>query len=106
MTLCVRLNMYIHYGSDQFDRMFCIPARNCSWKPKPEDGTGLWASRECEIHEDGWVNYGWKEWCEDSHFNTKRLKHFFRFRLSDGAKVIILWLFIIWWGIIIKIESV
>ena len=83
--------MYIHYGSDQFDRMFCTPARNCSWKPKPEDGTGLWASRECEIHEDGWVNYGWKEWCEDSHFNTKRLKHFFRFRLSDGAKVIILY---------------
>ena len=82
--------MYIHYGSDQFDRMLCTPARNCSWKPKPEDGTGLWGSRECEIHEDGWVNYGWKEWCEDSHFNIKRLKHFFRFRLTDGAKVIIL----------------
>ena len=38
--------IYVHYGSDHFDLSLFIPIHNCDWKPKPEDGTGLWASQE------------------------------------------------------------
>ena len=83
-------NVFIHYGSYCYDPARYVPVRNCSWKPKPEDGTGLWASRENLVHEDGWMNYGWKEWCEDSGYRTFSLKRSFRFRLRNGSKSIIL----------------
>ena len=92
---------YIHYGSDHYDPSLFIPIRNCAWKPKPADGTGLWASREGKkiyhdneyagsVYPDGSVVYGWREWCEDSHFHTESLKKFFRFKLSDGANIVLL----------------
>ena len=93
--------IYIHYGSDHFDPACFSPVRNCDWKPKPEDRTGLWASQEGKkifhgneyagsVYEDGRVVYGWKEWCEDSQFHTENLKKYFRFRLSEEANVILL----------------
>lgn len=96
---------YIHYGSNQFNPSLFTPIHNCDWKPKPADGTGLWASREGkaiyhnmptgreyagQVYEDGRVVYGWKEWCEDNDFNTDRLKIFFRFQLKPDANVITL----------------
>ena len=45
-------NYFIHYGSDRFEPSFFTPIRNCSGPiPKPEGG--LWASRDCIIHDDG-----------------------------------------------------
>ena len=38
---------YIHYGSDHFDPALFDPVRNggleYGFRPKPADGTGLWA---------------------------------------------------------------
>ncbi len=93
--------IYVHYGSEHFNPSLFTSIQNCSWKPKPEDGTGLWASQEGKkifqgneyagsVYEDGRVVYGWKEWCEDSHFHTESLKKFFRFKLSDGANIVLL----------------
>ena len=94
-------NIYIHYGSDHYDPSLFIPIRNCDWKPKPADGTGLWASPEGRkvfhgndyagsVYEDGRVVYGWREWCEDNHFNVSQLKKLFRFQLKPDANVITL----------------
>ena len=80
--------IYIHYGSTHYDPSLFVPVRNCDWKPKPEGG--LWGSREEQIHEDGWTNYGWKEWCEDNGFHRNQLKSYFRFTLSEGSKVLLL----------------
>ena len=75
--------VYVHYGSDTYDPSLFAPIRN--------DGPagGLWASCEGLVHEDGWMNYGWREWCEDNKIHT--LNHFFRFKLKDGANVITLY---------------
>ena len=50
------MTTYIHYGSDHFSPQLFIPVRNGDWRPKPVDGTGLWASRvddECasSVHD-------------------------------------------------------
>ena len=93
--------IYVHYGSTHFNSSLFIPVRNCDWKPKPADGTGLWASQEGKtiyhgneyagcVYEDGRVVYGWKEWCEDSHFKLGSLKKFFRFKLSGAANIVLL----------------
>ena len=79
---------FIHYGSDEFNPMYFTPIRNNAGFPKPEGG--LWASRGCPVHEDGWTNYGWKEWCEDSNYQKKKLKKSFRFELREGARIVLL----------------
>ena len=81
---------YIHYGSDFFYPSRALPARNSDSIPKPADGTGFWGSREDGTYEDGTLIYGWKEWCRDSKTNPELLKRSFRFRLSDGARLLVL----------------
>ena len=76
------MTTYVHYGSDHFDSAAFIPVRNAGlleggWRPKPADGTGLWASRE----NDEW---GWEAWCRGAKFNLDRLRHSFRFTLPDA----------------------
>ena len=76
------MTTYVHYGSDHFEPSAFIPVRNAGWmeggfRPKPADGTGLWASRE----NDEW---GWEAWCRESNFNIGRLRHSFRFTLPDA----------------------
>lgn len=72
------MNTYIHYGSDHFCAPAFIPVRNGNWRPKPADGTGLWASREND-------KYGWEAWCRENKFDPDHLKHSFRFTLPDAA---------------------
>lgn len=47
---------YIHYVTEHFDPALFVPIRNggleYGFRPKPADGTGLWASREGD--PDGW----------------------------------------------------
>lgn len=92
---------YIHYGSAHYDPSLFIPIRNCDWKPKPADGTGLWASQEGKkiyhgdeyagsVYSDGTLVYGWREWCEDNYFHPEHLKTFFRFQLKPAANILIL----------------
>ena len=73
---------YIHYGSDHFDPTLFIPVRNGDWRPKPADGTGLWASREEDPN-------GWEAWCREARFNLDVLQHSFRFTMP-GAKILLL----------------
>ena len=75
--------VYIHYGTDTFDPFLFTPVRNGLLIPKPEDGTGLWASREYDP-------YGWRLWCERNKFDLSQLDHSFRFELSEGANLLIL----------------
>ena len=73
--------LYVHCGSAHFkDNLFVTP-RNCWWKPKPMDGTGLWGSRVGDP-------YGWRNWCEK---NDYPLSHdCFKFKLSENTNLIVL----------------
>lgn len=71
---------YTHYGSDYFCSEFFIPVRNGGWRPKPADGTGLWASRVDD-------EFGWEAWCRKNHFNLENLRTCFRFKLP-GASIL------------------
>jgi len=73
---------YTHYGSDHFCPEFFIPVRNGDWRPKPADGTGLWASRVDD-------EFGWEAWCRKNHFNLENLRTCFRFKLP-GASILTL----------------
>ena len=75
--------IYIHYGSEHFNPQLFVPIKNCTWKPKPEDGTGLWASRVGD-------EYGWEQWCRNAGFRVKALDTAFRFTLKPWAKVLTL----------------
>lgn len=70
---------YIHYGSDHFAPALFDPVRNggleYGFRPKPADGTGLWASREGDPN-------GWEAWCRGARFNLDALSHSFRFTMQ------------------------
>lgn len=75
----MKKTIYIHYGSNAFDRgtfrnVFNVPARN-----KPDGG--LWASR---IDSP----YGWLQWCNENDFRKESFTEAFRFSLSNTAKVL------------------
>ena len=77
---------YIHYGSDHFDPALFVPVRNggleYGFRPKPADGTGLWASREEDPN-------GWEAWCRGARFHLDALNQSFRFTMP-GAKTLLL----------------
>ena len=77
---------YIHYGSDRFDPALFAPVRNggleYGFRPKPADGTGLWASREGDPN-------CWEAWCREARFILDALSHSFRFTMP-GAKILLL----------------
>ena len=73
--------VYVHYGFSVFIPELFVPVRNCPWKPKPDDGTGLWACREGEA-------FGWNEWCRDTGLALYADDDCFRFTLAPGAKVL------------------
>ena len=77
--------IYIHYGSDKFDR-----SKFKTFNPlvglegglnKPGHGIGLWA---CRIDAD----LGWKDWCEAGDIHVEKLEHSFKFTLDKGAKIL------------------
>lgn len=72
------MTTYIYYGSDHFYPEFFIPVRNGDWRPKPADGTGLWASRVDD-------EFGWEAWCRENHFNLDSLRSFFRFQFPEAS---------------------
>ena len=81
------MTTYVHYGSDHFIPAAFIPVRNAGWmedgwRPKPADGTGLWASRV----NDEW---GWEAWCRGAEFHLDALNQSFRFTMP-GAKILLL----------------
>lgn len=79
--------IYIHYGSDAFDRdKFKTfdnepDAFHHGGLNKPGNGVGLWACRtDCELN--------WKDWCENEDYEIHELKHSFKFTLIDNAKIL------------------
>lgn len=73
---------YIHYGSNHYDPRLFMPIRNGLGMPKPEGGTGLWASRV----GDEW---GWESWCRENEYGIDALRRHFRFTLP-GANILTL----------------
>lgn len=75
---------YIHYGHTEFKPELLTGVENRSpfGDVKPHPITALWASPE----DAGY--FGWKEWCERECFKTWALDTFFKFRLSDEAKIL------------------
>lgn len=69
---------YIHYGARAFDQMKFQPIRNRKFI-KPTGG--FWASPENSPR-------GWKKWCDDEQFVEYEEDDFFRFVLSDSARVL------------------
>ena len=67
---------YIHYGSSQLYPIQSI--HNMKMMPKPFGG--LWASPTDSP-------FGWYEWCRREHFNIEALKTYFKFTLTDNAKI-------------------
>ena len=77
---------YIHYGTDHFNPALFASVRNggleYGFRPKPADGTGLWASREGDPN-------GWEAWCRGARFHLDALSQSFRFTMP-GAKILLL----------------
>ena len=71
--------VYIHYGDDTFRTP--DPIQNSKYRNKPRGG--LWASRED-------AEYGWKDWCIAEEFRLDTFDWSFKFRLKDGARVLVL----------------
>lgn len=76
--------IYIHYGSDHFDKRKFHKIRNCilgDIGEKPKAGTGMWASPvDSETT--------WREWCEEEDFHTESLLSSFSFKLFPTARVL------------------
>lgn len=70
---------YIHYGHNSFDRNLFTPISNMDRWVKPSGG--FWAS---PMDSD----YGWGDWCRRNSFHSYRLLEYFKFKLSENAKVI------------------
>ena len=77
-------NIYIHYGSDSFDKFKFKPIKNRRFWVKPEGG--LWASN---IES----KYGWKQWMDDNRiFNDEYFDRYedgmFKFKLQENSKIL------------------
>lgn len=73
--------IYIHYGSKQFNPLFNFPIRNEPYFSKPVGG--LWASREN-------ATYGWKDWCEKEQFRECKVDNSFKFVMDDESKIAVI----------------
>lgn len=73
--------VFVHYGAKEFnpDRFCRVINREYSNKPLG----GLWSSPEES-------DVTWKEWCEAEHFRECSEDNCFRFKLKEGAKVLVL----------------
>ncbi len=73
-------DIYVHYGSNRFEReLFLMPMNRLDFVISKPFG-GMWASN---IESE----YGWKDWCEDNEFRLDELQSNFRFTLSNEANV-------------------
>lgn len=73
-------DIYIHYGSNKFDKDLFQPIKN-RYFVKPDGG--LWAS---SIN----ARYGWKDWNKDTEFRECKEENSFKFKLKANAKVCII----------------
>lgn len=71
--------IYVHYGSNKFDKTKFNPIKNIQGFTKPRGG--LWASAVD-------AKYGWRDWNYDSRFVECVDSNSFKFRLNNRAKVL------------------
>ena len=72
-------NIYIHYGSDKFEKELFMSIVNRNMINKPFGG--LWAS---DIKAD----QPWEKWCIDNDFRIDELDKNFKFTLDDSANIV------------------
>ena len=72
-------NIYIHYGSDKFEKELFMSIVNRNMINKPFGG--LWAS---DIKAD----QPWEKWCIDNDFRIDKLDKNFKFTLDDSANIV------------------
>ena len=72
-------NIYIHYGSDKFEKELFMSIVNRNMINKPVGG--LWAS---DIKAD----QPWEKWCIDNDFRIDKLDKNFKFTLDDSANIV------------------
>ena len=73
--------VYVHYGSDTFNRAQVALSASHWNKASIGKPNGLWAS-PVDAKE------GWKDWCEGEDFNTERLDKSFKFKLTKGSRIL------------------
>lgn len=73
--------IYIHYGTTNFDPSKGFPIKNEPHWVKP--GGGLWASR---IN----ASRGWKDWCESEDYNHTDFTKSFQFTVKEGANIAVI----------------
>lgn len=73
------MDTYIHYGHKEFNIDKFMPPKSRQWHNKPMGG--LWASKVG-------ARFGWKNWCEQNDYDWCDLKQFFKFKISDNAKIL------------------
>lgn len=72
-------NIYIHYGSNKFEKELFMSIVNRNMINKPFGG--LWAS---DIKAD----QPWEKWCIDNDFRIDKLDKNFKFTLDDSANIV------------------
>lgn len=72
-------NIYIHYGSDKFEKELFMSIVNRNMINKPFGG--LWAS---DIKAD----QPWEKWCIDNDFRIDKLDKNFKLTLDDSANIV------------------
>lgn len=73
--------IYVHYGSMQFDPTKRFPIRNERHWSKPHGG--LWASRKN-------ATFGWKNWCIENEFKKCDVANSFEFTMKDEDRVVVI----------------
>lgn len=68
--------IFYHYGASHLDKNKIFLLERKDSKPRG----GLWGS---DKHQ-------WKDWCESEKFKVSNLKTYFKFKLKDSARVLII----------------
>ena len=72
--------VWIHYGSDRFDpEMMVKNSKRIYHSHKPN---GLWGS---PTDRNSW---SWESWCKSNDYKPERLESYFKFRVSNKAKIL------------------
>lgn len=73
------MTIYIHYGTNSYDKNKFKDIKNRYLMSKPLGG--LWAS---EVNDA----YGWKQWCEDNDYNMFSINKSFKFKLKKESNIV------------------
>lgn len=79
---------FIHHGSEHFEKekfKMVTKMDDRLMRNKPGNNEGLWAS---PVTKDG--TDSWNEWCDEHDFSIGDNSKWFKFKLKEGSKVLVL----------------